>query len=81
MQQPLSRKEKEALYVQMTSKLMRKWSRKVSDADYGDYTQWSDQELDDTLKIAREQLRFERGWAVFAGIGAIGIGVLLSYIF
>ena len=81
MRHAMSRKEKEAVYVQTTCKLLRKWGRKIDDSEFGDYTKWPDEELNRTLMIAREQLNFERGYSVFAGIVAIAIMMLLSYLF
>jgi len=81
MKQPMTRKEKEALYIQITSKLIRGWNRKVHDSDFGDFSNWTDEELEATLKIAQEQRRFERGYAIFAILASIGIVMLLSYLF
>ncbi len=55
----LSREEKERLYIRKMTELQIRWANPIDD-DW-DFSDWTDEELDESLDTTVKQLRFEKG--------------------
>lgn len=56
----ITRKEKEQIYKAKMTQLQRRWKNPTDDSDFDDLSEWTDEQLDKSLKDTIGQLRFER---------------------
>jgi len=74
----LSRKEKEELYVRKFTELQTMWRNPIGPSDpeyqrdpsgYWNFVkEWDDKQLDESIRNATEQIKFERGWSGCASV-------------
>jgi hypothetical protein len=78
----LSRKDKEALYIEKMTELQRLWGNPI-DSNW-DFSDWPDDRLDKALRNTIGQIRFEKNWSgmtttvttflsIFVILGIIGL--------
>lgn len=78
---PLSREEKEQLYIRKMTKLQRQWKNPIQRADFDDVPHMTDEELDRGIENIVGQLRFEIGYVIFTIVVVVALVMGFNWLF